>query len=288
MKNIKKIISVLLAVCAFSSIANAEVNKYNEMDYVNNTNRTIGEIASEKNITVEEFLSMYNLPADMPANTIEAAAFYQMTVDNAAKMFGDETDALIQKIDSANLDGVEITKDTLWDVAYGSMLIKNHIGEYSFEEFKNAYRLGEDVTENSTLGEIRNHVAKVQMEILGVLTYFNVEDILVLADGKYLDFDVAPAIINDRTMVPMRNIFEYFNAEIAWDGETKTILAKVGDDIITMQVGQNFFFMNDVKIEIDSPSVIVNDRTLVPVRAISEALKREVAYNSNTRTVIIH
>ena len=55
-----------------------------------------------------------------------------------------------------------------------------------------------------------------------------------------------------------------------------------------MQVGQDSFFKNEDKIAIDSPSVIIDTRTLVPIRAIAEALDTEVFYNQNTRTVVIH
>ena len=288
MNNLKKIVSSIIILSAITTSVSAEVNLYNEKDFINNSNRTIGEIATEKEMTAEDFIKMYNLPEDMTANTNEAVAFYSMTVENVAKMYGVEPDEMIAEIKEASVTDLVIDKDTIWADAHGSVSIKNNIGEYSFEDFKKAYNLDESITEETPIGAVRNIIARKQMEFAGVLSYFTADDILVMADGKYLDFDVAPTIINDRTMVPMRNIFEYFNAEIAWDGETKTIIAKSGDDLITMQVGQNFFFLNDTKIEIDSPSVIVNDRTLVPVRAISEALKREVNYNQNTKTVIIH
>ena len=288
MNNLKKFVSILVVASTIPVTVNAEVNKYNEMDYVNNSNRTIGEIAEEKQMSAEDFIAIYNLPNDMPANTNEAAAFYNMTLENVANMYGISTEELIKQIESSTNSDKELNKDSLWSDAQGMVTIKNHIGELSFDEFKKAYNLDDAVTEDTMLGEIRNTVARKQLEFSGELTYFTSNDLLVMAEGKYLDFDVAPAIINDRTMVPMRNIFEYFKAEIAWDGETRTIIAKSGDDIITMQVGQNFFFLNDTKVELDSPSVIVNDRTLVPLRAISEALKREVSYNANTRTAIIH
>lgn len=288
MKTLKIMLASILAFASVTATVCAEVNKYNEMDYINTSNRTLAEIAEEKEISVDDFKILYSLPEDMPANTNEAAAFYNMTVESVAKMYGVNTDDFIKQLKEGCVSDVEITKDTLYDVAYGSISIKHHIGDYSFDEFKKAYALSDDITENTMIGEIRNHVSRKQLAFSGALSYFESDDLLVMAAGKYLDFDVAPTIINNRTMVPMRNIFEYFNAEIAWDGETKTIIAKSGDDIITMQVGQNFFFLNDEKIELDSPSVIINDRTLVPVRAISEALKREVGYNQNTKTVIIH
>jgi len=288
MNYLKKIVSGLIVISTISSSVYAEVNKYNEMDYVNNNNRTIADIAKEKEITLEEFLSLYNLPEDMPANTNEAAAFYSMTVENAAKMYGMELNEFISLLTTSTGEQDTFNKDMLWGEAQGKITLRNYIGDVSIDEFKKAYGLEESITGDTPFGEVRERIAKKQLEFNGLLSYFTVNDILVMADGKYLDFDVAPTIVNDRTMVPMRGIFEFFNAEIAWDGETKTIIAKSGDDIITMQIGQEFFFLNDSKIELDSPSVIINDRTLVPVRAISEALSREVAYNQKTKTVIIH
>lgn len=288
MRTLKIMLASILAFASITATAGAEVNKYNEMDFINTANRTLEEIAEEKEISVDDFKLLYSLPEDMPADTNEAAAFYSMTVENIAKMYGIPTDEFIAQLKEGCVSDIAIEKDTIYDKAYGSISIKHHIGDYSFEEFKKAYELSDDITENSMIGEIRNQVSRKQLAFSGALTYFSSDDLLVMAAGKYLDFDVAPTIINDRTMVPMRNIFEYFEAEVAWDGETKTIIAKSGDDIITMQIGQNFFFLNDQKIELDSPSVIVNDRTLVPVRAISEALKRDVGYNQNTKTVIIH
>lgn len=288
MNKFRILIASALVFGMMTVTAGAEVNKYNEMDLINTANRTLTEVAAEKEISVDEFKKLFSLPEDMPGDTNEAAAFYSMTVENVAKMYGIDTDEFVNQIKAASVLDIVIDKDTLYDKAYSAISIRNHIGDLSFDEFKQAYDLPEGITENSSLGEIRNYVSKKQMAFSGVLSYFDADDILVMAQGKYLDFDVAPTIINDRTMVPMRNIFEYFDAEIAWDGETQTILAKRGEDIITMQVGQSFFFLNDTKIELDSPSVIVDNRTLVPVRAISEALKREVGYNENTRTVIIH
>jgi len=288
MKLLNKITLITAVIALIATTASAEKNKYNETDYINTSNRNLQDIADEKEITVDEFKKMYSLPEDMPANTNEAAAFYSLTIENVAKMYGMEAEVMLSQVKDASNGSVEINKDTIYGDAYGSITIGKHIDDLPFADFKKAYNLADSVTEDTTIGEIWTQITRKQLEFSNALSYFTANDLLVMADGKYLDFDVAPTIINDRTMVPMRNIFEYFKAEIAWDGDTKTILAKSGDNIITMQVGQNFMFINDSKIELDSPSVIINDRTLVPVRAISEALNREVGYNQKTRTVIIH
>ena len=105
--------------------------------------------------------------------------------------------------------------------------------------------------------------------------------------GKTVNLDVPATIINDRTMVPLRALFEAINASVNYDNETRTIFIRKDDTIIVMQVGQAAMFINGTKKEIDAPSVIVKDRTLVPLRAISESLGRQVDYDGNTKTVTV-
>ena len=50
-------------------------------------------------------------------------------------------------------------------------------------------------------------------------------DISVVLDGRKIEFDVQPQIINDRTMVPMRAIFEKLGALVEWNQDTQTVTA---------------------------------------------------------------
>ena len=109
----------------------------------------------------------------------------------------------------------------------------------------------------------------------------------IFSNGEATELDVAPCIINNRTMVPLRAIFEALGAVVSWDDESKTVLAAKGDTVIVMQVGQAVMYVNEDKVELDSPSVIVDNRTLVPARAIAEAFGNEVGYDVETKTVTI-
>lgn len=130
------------------------------------------------------------------------------------------------------------------------------------------------------------------------------EGVTVTLDGRALDFDVPPRIIDGRTLVPMRAIFEAMGAEVDWNGQTQTVTAsKYGDEeytVVTMQIGNSVFtVMNDLiaansysfaqtkNIELDVPPQIINDRTLVPARAVAESFGAEVDWDSQTQTVII-
>ncbi len=85
-----------------------------------------------------------------------------------------------------------------------------------------------------------------------------------------------PQIINDRTMVPLRAIFEALGASVEWNQETKTVTSTKGDTTIKLTIDSNTMYVNDNAVTLDSPACVVNDEALLPVRAISEAYKTKV------------
>jgi hypothetical protein len=113
------------------------------------------------------------------------------------------------------------------------------------------------------------------------------DKLMILDSDVVVELDVPPTIINDRTMLPLRAIFEALGAMVSWEEETKTVFAIKGDTVIAMQIGQDVMYVGGDRIELDSPSVIVEDRTLVPVRAVAEALGNKVEYDEETKTVTI-
>ena len=111
--------------------------------------------------------------------------------------------------------------------------------------------------------------------------------IKVLLDGKELTFDVPPQLINSRTMVPMRKIFEAMGATVEWNGETQTVTATKDDITVIMQIDNTVIKVNGESISLDVPPQLVDSRTLVPARAVAESLKAKVDWNGETSTVII-
>ena len=114
------------------------------------------------------------------------------------------------------------------------------------------------------------------------------EDIRVIVNGDEVAFpDQKPAIVNDRTLVPLRAIFEALKAEVAWDDETKTVTSKKGDISISLAINSDQLYQNGTPKTLDVPAQIMNGRTMVPVRAISEAFQCQVGWDQNTRTVTV-
>ena len=117
--------------------------------------------------------------------------------------------------------------------------------------------------------------------------------ISVEIDSKNIDFDVPPIIENNRTLVPMRKIFEELGCDVEWLSDSQTVIATKNSKIIALQIGKNKIIATDIEMgentitEIDTAPIIHNGRTLVPVRVISEALGCSVEWDSESQTVII-
>ena len=109
----------------------------------------------------------------------------------------------------------------------------------------------------------------------------------ITVDGKTLYSDVLPYIKNDRTLVPMRAIFEALGAEVSWDDATKTAIGKKGGVEVKITIGENVLYKSGEAIELDAAAEITNDRTMVPVRAISEAFGSTVEWDNDTKTAVI-
>ncbi len=109
----------------------------------------------------------------------------------------------------------------------------------------------------------------------------------VFVNGEKLTVDIYPKIENNRTLVPLRGVFEALDADVLWDDSIKTITATKGDITIRLQIGSNTLYKNGEPIEIDVPAKIENGRTLVPLRAISEALECDIVWDDVDRIVNI-
>lgn len=117
------------------------------------------------------------------------------------------------------------------------------------------------------------------------------EEILVRVNDKYVDFDQPPAIVNDRTLVPVRAIFEAMGIEVNWDAATRTVTATRGNTQIQLTIDSNILKKTvdgvQTSVEIDVPAMILGDRTMVPARAPMENFGASVRWDAKTRTVII-
>lgn len=109
----------------------------------------------------------------------------------------------------------------------------------------------------------------------------------IFIDGKEISTDQPPVIQNNRTLVPMRAIFEGLQATVNYDAKTKKITAKRSDTTIVLTLGSKTATINNKSVQLEVPAQALNNRTLVPLRFVGEALGDEVHYNQATKRVEI-
>jgi len=112
-------------------------------------------------------------------------------------------------------------------------------------------------------------------------------EVTVFVDNVQLEFDVNPIIENGRTLVPMRYIFEALGAKVEWIDESQTAIATKAETKIEITVNSTEMIKNGEIITLDVPAKLLNDRTLVPVRAVSEGLGAKVEWDEELFRVII-
>ncbi|MBQ8526413.1 MAG: copper amine oxidase N-terminal domain-containing protein [Clostridia bacterium] len=123
-----------------------------------------------------------------------------------------------------------------------------------------------------------------------VFTAYAEDEIKVFVENSRLEFDVAPETTPSfRTMVPMRAIFEALGCTVSWDEASLTAKGVTSESKKTVEltIGSSIMKVNGANVVLDAAPYQTKDRTLVPVRAISESLDCEVHWDEDTQTVSI-
>ncbi len=151
-------------------------NPYNPMNYPSIEGSTIGDIAEMYGVELSEFLSVYGLPADMPADTPSYSSEFYIPCEIFAQMNGyenfealktavnipDETTVsepktFFDKIKSifSKEEPQPITGDTYWGIALDEMTLGSYVGEENIGEFKEQFGLGDDINVETKYKEVR-------------------------------------------------------------------------------------------------------------------------------------
>jgi len=109
----------------------------------------------------------------------------------------------------------------------------------------------------------------------------------VQLNGQPLATSVAPIQRNNRTLVPMRDIFEALGAQVRWDNLTRGITAQRGATTVGMQIGNRFATINGRRAVLEQAPILYRGSTLVPLRFVSEAMGAQVGWNNSLQLVSI-
>jgi hypothetical protein len=114
-----------------------------------------------------------------------------------------------------------------------------------------------------------------------------IRPVTVYLDGVDLFFESDPVIVNERTMVPMRKIFETPGATVEWDEGARTVSAVGGGTDLRLTIDSDVAYVNGAEIRLDAAPFIQDDITFVPLRFVSEASGAEVSWDGALRRALI-
>ncbi len=109
----------------------------------------------------------------------------------------------------------------------------------------------------------------------------------VKLNDTYMSFDQPAEQIDDRVLVPMRTIFEALGAEVEWDAATATAIGKKDGKEVRVSIDNTTAYINGEQVTLDVPARLINSKTLVPVRFVSEGLGAVVDWDEASKTVLI-
>jgi len=125
--------------------------------------------------------------------------------------------------------------------------------------------------------------------LLNLCPAYATTQLKIKVNNKIISSDVEPFIKNGTTYVPIRFISEALNTDkIVWNSNSKTVLIIKGSTKISLIINKNYAYVNDAYTSLEANAIIVNGRTFVPLRFISNCFDADVNWNENTYTVSIN
>jgi len=136
---------------------------------------------------------------------------------------------------------------------------------------------------------------------LSLTTAVFAEDVVkIMVDGRTVTFreDAKPTILNDRTYVPVRRVLETMGARVKWNAEDRTVHITSNNNVIELLLTidspkikvttyTSVLEAEEDTITSDVAPIIINDRTMLPIRVIAEALQATVEFTDEEKLVTI-
>lgn len=134
----------------------------------------------------------------------------------------------------------------------------------------------------------------VSLLLFSSVCYAGSDDIKVYINNNRINYDTMPVNINNRVLVPVRATFDALGADIEWFGEIQTVIATSGSTLIALKIDNPLLIVSDVQtqgiktIELDSPPVLLNSKTMIPLRAIAEIFDYQVNWSEANKSIFIN
>ena len=116
----------------------------------------------------------------------------------------------------------------------------------------------------------------------------NDKDITVFVNGQIVTFNDAPVVKDDRTLVPAREVLESLGGNLEWDVSSQTVTAKIGTNVVVFTIDSSEATVNGVAKKLDVPAALINSRTYVPLRFLSDSVGGELIWIEEASAAFIN
>lgn len=120
-----------------------------------------------------------------------------------------------------------------------------------------------------------------------IVSFADSGSIMIRLDGADLVSDSPPVIENGRTLVPARAVFEAMGGTVNWSDASREVTVKVNNVNIMLKIDSKKAYINGTEKTIDVPARIIKNRTMIPVRFVSESIGCQVSWDDENRIVSI-
>ncbi|MFR4554760.1 copper amine oxidase N-terminal domain-containing protein [Peptoniphilus sp.] len=187
------------------------------------------------------------------------------------------------------IKGSNISQKTTFEE---NKVIQDLAMQFNFAEFVKVSVKGKvnTVKDENVKINFPTSVKKLTTEEYMKLIMPNVTLVTVRVNGEDITFEdpeALPKIMNDRTMLAARAFYEKIGAKVDWNGKDRTVIVTKDKDKIVLKIDSNKALVNGKEVALDSPAVIVKNKTYIPVRFVSEAFGYKVKYDKNDGMPIV-
>lgn len=138
-----------------------------------------------------------------------------------------------------------------------------------------------------------NRLAKLAIMVMivvvfgTVISFAGTGEIKISIDGVDIICDSPPLIIDGRTLVPARAVFEAMGGNVEWNEASREVNIAVRDTDVNLKIEAETAYINGSEKQLDVPAKIIKNRTMIPVRFVSEAVGFTVSWDEKNRVVVI-
>ena len=113
-------------------------------------------------------------------------------------------------------------------------------------------------------------------------------NVKLVVNGTPVSSDVAPIIINERTMIPARAVFEQLGGTVSWNEASQQVTVQLSGHTVVLTIQSLNATVDGVLKTMDAVPRLYQGRTLIPIRFVAEALGATVGWDNATRTATIN